>query len=168
MPENEIPKAWLPADAFTDPKEIQYLDLFTELIGTGLSFRCQFVLLIGSQFELVVEARVNRPSGAIGEAEISLSPGSGYTGKCDSEALIARSFKKLSPSREIWQRVMQGRPVAHMVANHLFSGIKHLVGFDTRMQFTISTPTNQGQRLLDSIIARRSKSDNRDWVLVKH
>ena len=38
MTKKNVPKAWLPIDKFETPEETRFLDMFTELIATGLSF----------------------------------------------------------------------------------------------------------------------------------
>ena len=61
---------------------------------------------------------------------------------------------------------MPGTPAAHIVANYLFSGIKHLVGFNTKMMFSVSTATNQGQKVLDLIVNKGDMTVDRDWGII--
>jgi hypothetical protein len=163
MTEKKLPIAWLPADTFDSPEENRFLVTFTQLIATGLSFSTRFVLKPESTYELVVEARVTQTRNYPGEVEIILFPGSRFRDLAEVDELTSRGYKANSSEPTYWKKTMPGTPAPHMVANHLFSGIKHLVGFDTTMNFSVSTATNQGQRALESIISKGDMTVDRDW-----
>jgi hypothetical protein len=38
----ELPKAWIPANSFTLEQETRYLSLFSELIGNATPFKTKF------------------------------------------------------------------------------------------------------------------------------
>lgn len=166
MTDKKLPIAWLPADTFESSEEMKFLNLFTELIATGLSFTTRFVLKPDSTYELVVEARITQTHNGPGEVEISLMPGGRYSGLAHAQELNVRGYKNEPVGSNFWKRKMPGTPVASIVSNHLFSGIKHLVGFNTKMNFSVSTSTNQGQRILDSIITKGDMTVDRDWSTI--
>lgn len=166
MTEKKLPKAWLPIDTFERPEEKRFLDMFTDLIGTGLSFSTRFLLKPDAGYELIVEARITQTHYHPGEVDIILFAGSGYRDLAAVDELNARGYKANSSEPNYWKRTMPGTPAAHIVANYLFSGIKHLVGFNTTMNFSVSTATNQGQRRLDSIINKGNMTVDRDWGMI--
>ncbi len=166
MTDKKLPIAWLPADTFENREEVKFLNLFTELIATGLSFTTRFVVKTDSTYELVVETRITQTPNSPGEVEISLMPGGGYSGLAQTQELNVRGYKNEPVGSSFWKRKMPGTPVASIVSNHLFSGIKHLVGFNTQMNFSVSTASNQGQRILDSIITKAEMTVDRDWSAI--
>lgn len=166
MTEKKLPQAWLPMDTFETPEEMRFLDMFTELIATGLSFSTRFLLKSEAGYELTVEARITQTHYHPGEVDIILFAGSGYRDLAEVDELNARGYKANYSQPTYWKRTMPGSPAAHIVANYLFSGIKHLVGFNTTMNFIVSTATNQGQRRLDSIINKGDMTVDRDWGII--
>jgi hypothetical protein len=163
MTEKKVPKAWLPIDKFETPEEMRFLEMFTELIATGLSFSTRFLLKSEAGYELILEARITQTRYSPGEVDIILFAGNGYRDLASVDELNARGYKANSSQPTYWKRTMPGTPAAHIVANYLFSGIKHLVGFNTKMMFIVSTATNQGQKALDSIINKGDMTVDRDW-----
>jgi hypothetical protein len=153
MNTNRIPIAWLPADTFSETSENKFLDLFTDLISTGPSFKVKLYTLNEDRYELAVEVSIVRSSAAV---EISLQASKRLQNKANVAELERRSYKRNHPTSTKWTRTMAGTPAAHMVSNHLFSGIKHLIGFDTGMWFSVSAESNQGQKILDDVLSKNT------------
>ena len=151
MNTNRVPIAWLPADSFSEPAENMFLDLFTDLISAGPSFKVKFYTLNEDRYELAVEASIVRNSAAV---EIGLQASKRLQNKANVPDLERRSYKRNQPTSTKWTRTMAGTPAAHMVANHLFSGIKHLIGFDTGMWFSVSAESNQAQKIFDDVLSK--------------
>lgn len=166
MNEKKLPIAWLPADKFENPDETRFLDLFTELVATGISFSTRFLCKPKGDYELVVEATITQSLGGGGKVDILLIPGTNYKNLENAKELNDRNYKTDDSHPGFWKRTMPGTPAPNMVANHLFSGIKHLVGFDTAMNFAVSSDTRQGQPILDSIIGKRDLKVDRDWQMI--
>jgi hypothetical protein len=164
MTDQRKPIAWLPADNFERKDEQGYIAIFTDLIATGESFKVDFLVEKGANYELVVEARITRPNGKLGAAEIELTAGESFRENASEDALISRSYKPLDPNSTRWKRFMDGTPAPHMVANHMFSGIKHLVGFDTSRKFGIKAKTHQAESLLNSIVRKHYVSAKDGWT----
>lgn len=154
MLNNRVPIAWLPADSFTDDAENEYLSLFTDLIATGASFRAKMYSQIDGDFELSVEVAILRTYGTNAGVQIILQATKRFQKLANVEELEARSYKRGHPTSTKWTRTMAGTPAANMVSNHLFSGIKHLVGFKTNMWFQVTTETNQAQAILDTVMQK--------------
>ncbi len=151
MNTNRVPIAWLPADNFLEPAENKFLDLFTDLISAGPSFKVKFYTLNEDRYELAVEASIVRNPGAV---EIGLQASKRLQNKANVPELERRSYKRNQPTSTKWTRTMAGAPAAHMVSNHLFSGLKHLIGFETDMWFSVSAESNQAQQILDAVLSK--------------
>lgn len=155
MATEEMPVAWLPAEVFKSEAEQRYLDLFADLLRIKADFSSTFYRWNESdEYELSTVAKLTWHSGPAPAAVIEIQPTKRYQSMADVKALEERGYKRGHPTSSRWTRTMLGHPSPETVANHLFAGIKHLVDFKTNMGFSISSETNQAQKMLDEISSK--------------
>lgn len=156
MTNEKLPKAWLPADSFEKETESKYLEVFADLIDTGSPLRFKIYNMGKSSYELSAEGSVVTSKGAAPEVEISIQATKRFQQKADPKQLMARNFKRYHPTSTKWVKVMPGHPAPHMVSNHLFSGISHLVGFDNSTGFTIVAENSEDKEIFTKILSKHS------------
>jgi hypothetical protein len=156
MTNKDTPKAWLPAESFTDEARQRYIACFADLVATQAAFTVQFYRWTGEDYVTAASARITQTFGASSATEIELQASKRYQGVAKVPELEARSYKRAHPTSAIWTKTMRGKPTPSMVSNHLFAGVLHLVDFKTDMGFVVRSESNQAQDLLNKVLAKHN------------
>jgi|GEM_PF-7045741 hypothetical protein len=156
MTNKDTPKAWLPAESFTDEARQRYIACFADLVATQAAFTVQFYRWTGEDYVTAASARITQTFGASSATEIELQASKRYQGVAKVPELEARSYKRAHPTSAIWTKAMRGKPTPSMVSNHLFAGVVHLVDFKTDMGFVVRSESNQAQDLLNKVLAKHN------------
>jgi len=156
MTNKDTPKAWLPAESFTDEARQRYIACFADLVATQAAFTVQFYRWTGEDYVTAAPARITQIFGASSATEIELQASKRYQGMAKVPELEARSYKRAHPTSAIWTKAMSGKPTPAMVSNHLFAGVVYLVDFKTDMGFVVRSESNQAQDLLNKVLANHN------------
>lgn len=155
MTNSGVPKAWLPADTFHEEAQNKYLSTFAELVSTDEPFSFKLFTKGLAGYELSAEGSINQGVSESQAVEISLQATKRFQQRANVKELEARNFKRSHPTSTRWVREMPGKPSSAMVANHLFSGISHLVGFENSLGFTIIAKNKNDKELFTRILAKQ-------------
>jgi hypothetical protein len=156
MTNKDIPKAWLPAESFTDESRQRYIACFADLVATQVAFTVQFYRWTGEDYVTAASARITQAFGASSATEIELQASKRYQGVAKVPELKARSYKRVHPTSANWTKAMRGKPTPAMISNHLFAGVMYLVDFKTNMGFVVTSESNHAQGLLDKVLAKHN------------
>lgn len=164
------PIAWLPANNFSDEGYKKIEGLWGLLIESVPVFRSTFVNANPKgHLETVAGVLVERRLGQDRGLAIHLQAARRFQGLADAHGLEGLSFKRRHPTSTIWSKSMAGLPNGQTAANHMLSGLVHLVELKPNVGFRVTCETNQCQATLDRILAKSGAwniEDNSDvWFL---
>lgn len=148
------PIAWLPANNFSDEGYKKIEDLWGLLIESVPVFRSTFVYANPKgHLETVAGVLVERRLGQDRGLAIHLQAARRFQGLANTNGLEGLSYRRAHPTSTIWSKKMAGLPRGQSVANHMLSGLVHLVELKPNVGFRVSCETNQCQATLDRIVA---------------
>jgi hypothetical protein len=151
----ELPKAWLPAESFAREEERRYLNLFAELIGNKTVFTSKFWRWgERDMYEQSIDARVSFGAQDSPATYLELIVHRRYHSMVQAARLEQIGFKRLQPTSTRWNREFRGNPSSEVVANYLFAGIKYLVDFAPDIGFKLAVEDENYKEVFESILAK--------------
>jgi hypothetical protein len=151
----ELPKAWIPAETFVLEEQQRYVNLFAELIEKGSAFNSKFWRLgERGMYEQSVDARVSFSHSGNSATYLELTVHRRYHSKVQVTRLRELGFKRLQPTSTRWSREFIGNPQSDVVANFLFAGIKYLVDFQPNLGFKLAVEDASSKAGFEDILTR--------------
>jgi len=138
MTNKDTPKAWLPAESFTDEARQRYIACFADLVATQAAFTVQFYRWTGEDYVTAASARITQTFAASSATEIELQASKRYQGVAKVPELGAPSYKRTYPTSVNCLKAMRGKPKPSMVSNHFSASVMYLVAFKPKIGSDVS------------------------------